>query len=188
MEKPMTSETVPAKSEVIEPITSSADGKRNSYSFHCLHIGQSMSYAACLWRQEVLGAPKVKTPEDWAGCDQARRCGTCPALTMRNEEIAAGKSIYFEARDAWRRAASQVRQWVGPSRLATAVKAVSDFVSPPPKKKEADMLDAIGDMGSFADVVTEAAKPVAPIPVAIAGESPLQMARRIATERANGNV
>lgn len=83
--------------------------------------------------------------------------------------------------------------------------------APPPKARPASVLDAMGDTGDFAAAITAAAverpvtpppaptpmptptvapprvpetpAPAAPRPTAMPGESPLQMARRIAAER-----
>jgi hypothetical protein len=46
-------------STTIEPVSASADGKRNSHSLSCITTGQGMSYAACLWRQDVLSKPDI---------------------------------------------------------------------------------------------------------------------------------
>lgn len=185
------------QSATIEPITSSADGTRNSYSLFCAARGQSMNYAACLWRQGVLSKPDVKTPEDWNSCRTAACSGNCAANNMREEELLAGKSIYFRARLEARRMANNfgaaVRQWVMPA--ATSEKPARTHAAKPAPAKS--MLDAMGSAGTFADAVTEAAKTateapitmtkatpaVVPIVVANTGESPLAMARRIAAER-----
>lgn len=179
--------------EAIEPITSSADGQRNMHSLFCSARGQSMNYAACLWRQGVLNTPiPTKTPEDWNSCRTAACAGACVAMQMRKEELLAGKSIYFRARQAvWRiatHASDITRKWAEPA-FAPKPKSIPGAAP----KAAKSMLDAMGSMGSLADAVTEAAKtptaaPVAAtkvIPIAIAntGESPLAMARRIAAER-----
>ncbi len=191
--------------ETIEPITASADGKRNSYTLSCAPTGQGMNYAACLWRQGVLATPNVKTPADWAACDQARRSGTCTALEMRREEELAGKAIYFQDRNMVQRITAAAVRWILPTfRDKPADRARTPMPSGIEKRPESvkprgagmSMLDAMGSMGSLADAVTVAAKtapsmPPAPRPVpvqvtavALPGESPLQMARRIAAERA----
>lgn len=149
-----------------------------------------MNYAACLWRQNVLAAPDIKTPEDWAPCAKACRDGQCAAVTMRQEEVLAGKSIYFMARDIVRRAADSVRQWVMPTGYGTK----DSKPIPKAKPKATSALDAMGDAGDLASAITLAAteaaskpivatEPAKPIPAALPGESPLQMARRLAAER-----
>lgn len=171
-------------SDLIEPITASADGRRNSYCVNCKTTGQAMSYAACLWRQNVLSAPDIKTPADWAPCAQAARHNECPANTMRKEEVLAGKAIYFVERSSFRTAVetmkATVREWVMP-------KSVTAPRSAPRSLPKTTMLDAMGDAGGYAEAITAAATAprveTRPIPVAQAGESPLQMARRLAAER-----
>lgn len=167
------------QSPVSEPFAASADGKRNSYTLNCLATGQSMNYAACLWRQGVLEVRDIKHPADWAPCDKARCSGTCTALVMRKEEELAGKSIYFRARDFVSSAIDRARAWSMP-------RYGSKASVPVPAKR--DMFDAMGDAGSLADAVTAiAAKPASRTPVILpaaqVGESPLQMARRLAQER-----
>lgn len=172
--------------ETIEPITASADGTRNMFTLKCVPLEQSMNYAACLWRQGVLSSPNTKTPADWAPCGTACRAGTCTALNMRQEEVLAGKAIYFQDRNVFRKVIDAAKQWIMPS-FGTTTPATKP--KPAPKK---DMLDAIGSAGSFADAISVAAKTPASVPVARVipmmvaqtGESPLQMARRMAAERA----
>lgn len=182
-----------------EPISASADGSRNARSLYCDFTSQSMNYAACLWRQGVLGKPNIKTPADWSPCLVARNCNRCTAMEMRSEEEVAGKAIYFTDRHALR---TQVRRW-GDSipaviaRVANPViAAIKTVVKPSAPKPLApkSMLDAVGSAGDFSDALTEAAKAptAAPQPTRVqsplptpnrAGESPLDMARRIAASK-----
>lgn len=172
--------------DTIEPITASADGKRNMYTLKCVPLEQSMNYAACLWRQGVLSVSNIKTPADWAPCGTACRAGTCTALNMRQEEVLAGKAIYFQDRNVFRKVIDAAKQWIMPS-FGTTTPTPKPSIHMPKK----DMLDAIGSAGSFADAISVAAKtsasvPVArviPVVVAQTGESPLQMARRMAAAR-----
>jgi hypothetical protein len=195
----------PDASVVIEPISASADGKRNSHSFGCRILQQTMSYAACIWRQQVLGQPGVKTPEDWSPCREAGRCGTCPANDMRKEEELAGKAIYFADRNNLRQRIEGARQWAHTT-FGNVVSRRSTSTPPTPptlsKPHTADALDVMGEGNDYADaltvVATEAvaashtatAAPIAviaaaprPMPQALQGESPLAMARRLAAAR-----
>lgn len=185
----------------IVPFAFAADGKLNSFTVSCVPMEQTMNYAACLWRQAVLQTPNVKTPADWAGCDKARRSGTCLAVQMRQEEELAGRSIYFRARGFIERIGSAAREWMAeagsfqPSvrRLPASVPHVATVSFSRPKAPTA-MLDAMGSIGDLSHAITAAAKtasaepslsaPAAPVPALLAGESPLQMARRIHAERA----
>lgn len=188
----MTDVLLNQETPVIEPVTASADGRRNAYTMGCAALGQSMNYAACLHRQKVLGDKTLKAPADWQGCAEAAKRGNCVALQMREQELLQGRSIYFRAREAVKQMADAARKWFMPSMGKSA----------PAKKtsKPASMFDAMGDAGTFADAITAAAAdkeghmplpekriPVA-IPVAQAGETPLQMARRLAAERAANGV
>ena len=181
----------------IEPITASADGKRNSYTLNCVPTGQSMNYAACLWRQGVLATPNVKTPADWSACNTARCAGGCTALIMRREEELAGKSIYFEDRNFIRKITDTARKWLMPKTVFSSSYAGKEVPAAERTKSTGSMLDSIGDAGDFADAITAAAKTPTSTPlvaavsrpiisVALAGESPLAMARRLAIGRANG--
>lgn len=176
----------------IEPLASSADGKLNAYTLTCAPLGQSMNYAACLWRQNVLATPNVKTPADWSGCDQARLNKTCTALLMRSEEVLAGKSIYFRARGIVRQLSDAAREWFRPGAAGTKAPPTRPITMVPTPKPAKSMLDAMGSAGDLADAISAAAKTpaspppapvIAPAPVALEGESPLQMARRLAAER-----
>ncbi len=193
----------------LEPLTYSADGKRNSFTLACTPTGQSMNYAACIWRQNVLANPKTITPPDWNVCKEARNEGRCTALIMRKEEELAGKSIYFRCRKALSAASIAAREWIMPKGAATSMPhagsapAARRSAAPPALAvKPKTMLDAMGSMGDLADALSAAAAtpavtpaaavaaaptapppPRAPIPTALAGESPLQMARRLHAER-----
>jgi hypothetical protein len=178
------------------PISASADGKRNTYSRRCDVVEQVMNYAACLWRQNVLAAPNVKTPSDWACCAAAARNGTCNALNMRREEEIAGKAIYFRDRQQ-PSFVDAARKWAHSS-WGTVKKAVIPVASPP---KPAAVLDKLGSLGDYSDAISEAvstapadAPVAAPVPkltptqtpVALPGESPLAMARRLHAEKLAG--
>jgi len=194
---------------VIHPVSASADGKRNSYSRRCSIVEQVMNYAACQWRQSVIGHPKVNVPADWTPCVQAGKDGTCPALTMLSEEYMAGKAIYFVERFNPSLPSSTTRRW-GEKAVSVFGSAVGATPVAKSKAKPSHALDSIADAGDYADAITAyavttptpaptpapkeepASAPVrapvalavpkptqAPMPVALPGESPLAMARRL---------
>lgn len=196
----------------LEPISASADGKRNSHSFGCRILQQTMSYAACLWRQSVLSRPGVKTPDDWSPCREAGRCGTCPANDMRKEEELVGKAIYFTDRNNLRQRIEGARQWAHSTFGTAAGKRVVTTLTTPtaPLPRAVDALDVMGEGNDYADALTAVATeggatshttaatvattvapfaviaaPAAPrpMPQALQGESPLAMARRLAAAR-----
>ena len=194
----------------IEPITASADGTRNGYTLFCDAKGQRMNYAACLWRQSVLDNPATKVPEDWNGCRTAACSGKCNAKEMRQEELLAGKSIYFECRSTFRKLAEVAKEW-GVNFVSKSSAAVKQSImtEPPkeifiqPKTRHASTLDALGATSGLAEAITAAATeqskplekpPVVSEPVAakvssshfepLPGETPLQMARRINSMKA----
>lgn len=165
----------------IEPITASADGRRNSYTINCVPTGQSMNYASCLWRQSLLSSSGIKTPMDWNACDKARCSNECPAVGMRQEEILAGKSIYFMERLFARTLTATARKWLSPTSSFSSSFAKKETIA---EKPPTSMLDAIGEASSFAEAITTAAsKPMMPLSSFYPGESPLQMARRLQAEK-----
>lgn len=182
---------------IIHPVATSADGLRNSFSSRCAVTEQVMNYAACQWRQRVIGAqPSVNTPADWAPCIQAAKSNRCQANTMLQEEQLAGKAIFFVERFNVRTAANAARRW-GEKAVST-LKNLPASIKTAPVAKPADILDSMGDTGDYADAITAAvaetpaAAPVAvvvpkltptPMPVALPGESPLAMARRLHAEK-----
>lgn len=210
----MTAITMPKAPEPSElvPLNFSTDGTKNSFCMRCDAQGQTMSYAACLWRQGVISKPDIRTPADWAPCGDAARQGRCVAVAMRAEEEAAERSIYFrkrvnEAHPMVEAKRSWVNTWDKVRTAATsAVTTIARAVTPAPKAPE-DILDSIGST-SYADALTRAvaedraadtakplaaaAAPVAATPApsvsapitALPGESPLATARRIAALRA----
>ena len=189
----------------IEPLSASADGKRNGYTMFCDTKGQRMNYAACLWRQSVLENPATKIPEDWQSCRTAACSGKCNANAMRQEEVLAGKSIYFECRSTFRKLADVAKEWGVNFVSKTSAPVKKSIMTEPPKEifvqpkpvQHASSLDALGATASFADAITAAAKEqskpvektIVSEPVAakvsgshfepVAGETPLQMARRL---------
>lgn len=167
--------------ESLDPtsLAASASGK-NTFAIACPKQGQRMLYAACLSRREKIDN-RQDYPKDWSVCDT----NECPARALRAEERAAGKSLYFVAREAFSDAVVATRKWV------------TSFVKPQRVKTSAPASDMFAAMGAAADLsgaisiapkavaapATAPRKPTGPIPVALPGETPLQMARRIAAER-----
>jgi len=163
------------------PLAESANGRTNSFCLQCKKAEQSMSYAACLNRIETIRAG-ANVPKDWNVCDTAIGVGQCIARDMRQEEELAGASIYFRAREALQSAASTAMRWFMPGDKKAKTTAA----------RPGSVLDALGDVGSFADAISgsAASAPSAPaarvIPitaVAGAGETPLQIARRLRAEQ-----
>lgn len=210
----MTAITLPKRPDLtdIVPLSSSPDGQLNSFCMRCDKQEQTMSYAACLWRQGVLAKPDIRTPSDWAPCGEAARHGACVALMMRQEEVAAEQAIYFRKRNSEAHPmAEPKRSWHSSAlaKVGTVVRAAADTVrgitTPAPKPAAPrDALDAMGAMPSYAEAITRmvesgehtaaaapapsvpptAGTPAMPAPTAMPGESPLAIARRMAAARA----
>ena len=188
--------------ETIEPITASADGTRNAQSLTCPKLGQSMNYAACLWRQSVLSKPDIRTPADWAPCAGAARSNECTALQMRREEELAGRAIYF--RDRQRAITEARQQWIMPA-IGRRADPGPAAAAPAAPARPAHALDALAGAGGYADALSIAAKqqasapapstpvaaPATPTPAPAAapalqvlpGESPLDALRRMRAQR-----
>ncbi len=162
----------------IEPITASADGKRNAYYLKCDVHGQNRPYAACLSIAARTGDPVVKAI--YEGCLGAIRNRSCPAVQMRESELLEGKAIFFLERQ--RSGTTPVTEFIAAVKHAVPGPVV---VSKP--KDELDIaLKAASD--GYADTITKAiaTHEVAPPKPAIQvkpGESPLEAARRIIAMR-----
>lgn len=149
-----------SKEKQFFPLDASPDGRRNMYSQRCDVLGQVMNYAACLWRQGVLGKPDVRTPADWAPCAEAARCGKCNAVEMRNEEVLKGHSIYFRERGNIQ-PIEPARTWVMPEMAHKGterrpVAAHKPAPAPAPVKAKS-MLDVMGEGSGYADAINVAA-------------------------------
>lgn len=165
-----------------EPIESSADGKRNAFHHHCAIAEGNKAYAVCLHLCEKRKEGAL--PVIYSECSVAIGKKTCPALKMRREEIEKGHAIYF------------IERLKG---LATRI-----FSAPAPKQKSKSrvtnkepVVTDIVDSGNYADAITSAMaaeKDRAPDKPAIetpkvessAGESLLEMAKRIMNEKGVG--
>ena len=82
----------------MKPLTlSDSMGANNSYEVICSESGQTQKYFLCLM-QISLG--KEKNYEGtWKPCRKALQTGSCPAMSMREEEKSKGEPIYYEADD-----------------------------------------------------------------------------------------
>lgn len=148
----------------IYPLDASTDGTRNMYSRRCEAIGQTMNYAACLWRQKVLEKPDVRTPSDWSPCADAARCGKCNAIEMRQEELLKGHSIYFKDRNTVHKAIRSGREWIMPvynAVVSASTSVIASFTKPIAVSKPAvvarpratSVIDAMADSGGYADAI-----------------------------------
>jgi len=165
-------------------IEKSASGKENGFTFSCQAQGCYMQFASCIARLGALDAPGVRVPEDWKACAQHRRANQCQAHKMREEELLAGRSIYFSPRGAISRLVDKAREWVNPwSKPKTPAKPKGDGVDALARVEGLDAAVALpkpehGPMHTHAAPIP---KPVAAVAiVALPGETPLQMARRLA--------
>lgn len=157
------------KEPKFQPISVSADGRRNSYSRRCDVLGQVMNYAACLWRQEVLSKPDIRTPADWAPCSDAARCGRCHAVEMRKEEVLKGYAIYLndrEEKQPRQAIGSSGRSWVmpelerkdhtvrsAPASAPAPQPRTAPVARPAPSARPASVIEAMGSASGYADAL-----------------------------------
>ena len=66
----------------------------NGKVIHCEKVDKHQKYAICLMNYQV-GLPN-NFEQSFAECRPHLRCGECPAMKMRKEEIAAGHALYYE--------------------------------------------------------------------------------------------
>lgn len=156
-----TSEEHVQAEDTFEPLSSSADGRRNAHYHSCKIVEQLRPYAGCLNRMAGGGCGDEE-------CLTAIRKKVCPAIGMRQQEELQGRAIYFTPRGFIAGVIENVRQWVMPSR---------DDVSPshtrksrsepvvPAKRKDSGLLAAATSAGSmtYADAINRATGAVSPV-------------------------
>ena len=154
------------------PLSLSANGKRNAAHLACEHEGYRPAYAACLHKLAKENHPCVKFAAS----------NICVAANMRREETAAGRSLYFVERPRdpglIETVASVVKETA--KRVVASITPVTSF--PVDKSPVIDTGDYASALNKALASKPETKKPAPTIPPkveAIAGESPLAMARRL---------
>ena len=162
-------------------VDTSADAKRNAYSFHCLVTEQRRNYAVCLHlcAQRLEGRLGIL----YSDCSIAINGKRCPALGMRKAEIAKGEPLFFEER---------LKGDLASSARTNAYFATRSAKSKPAKSTVSKPLSVIGniDTGGYETAINAAVKvqitiKPASTPVAVksvgmkAGESLLDLAKRL---------
>ncbi|UUZ75565.1 hypothetical protein LP414_28005 [Polaromonas sp. P1(28)-13] len=153
------------------PVTASESGKNAYYLPNCNVVDHVPAYCSCLDKiKQIKAAGRSAFHE----CSTAARQGRCKAADMRQEEELKGEALYFVPRAGLTQAehgGAPVPSWS--ARMPT------------PKPKRRDLSTNVG--GSFADAINEAMKslpvaprPTMPAPTMVAGETPMQFARRLA--------
>lgn len=170
----------PPLSEVPIPIEASADGKRNAFHVQCSVVGHNRPYAMCLHLCDERKDGRLEIM--YAECSAAIGRKTCPALAMRREEREKGRAIYFIERVRTLGEAIVSKMSDVLAGFGGAAKPATPKSTPSRKSSVIDSIDTTG----YADVITAAVSKPAPAPSvpaieikAQAGESPLQMARRL---------
>lgn len=81
--------------QLIRGAEASEGGDNAFYLASCMHVQHRPAYAACLCKIEDRKKGRL---EGMPECSAAIGRKDCPALPMRQEEILAGKAIYFVSR------------------------------------------------------------------------------------------
>lgn len=174
------------------PPAASRSGK-NAYYIQCPVVEHSAAYCACLDKLQKI-RDKAPSTNSLAACEGGLRTGRCQAAGMEQAELLHGEAIYFVARETL--ATKPGPAWSYESKPAPKV-----LMPPKPPTAQGVRIDT----GGYSDAInaavraTPAQSPVAvaaPIPVPpaapvarvsppamVAGESPIQYARRIAATR-----
>jgi hypothetical protein len=174
-----------------KPITfaSSADTKRNAYTFHCRELDTRQHYAACLHKIELRKNGRLR--EIWSDCSVAISKGLCPAIDMREAETEKGIALYFLERIRFiglEAFVDSAREFFAPQRKGRngrVLKEKPGVATKPVKTTTPDELDLDIDDTSFSDVINKAVTKVEVKPAVIAkqGESLLETARRLLAAR-----
>lgn len=130
----------------------------NAYHFDCAVVEHRPTYFVCLHKMKRM-TEKGDLPEFYAMCEKAIAGKRCVAVQMRDEELLAGKALYFEARQEWVRTKTAVKEVALPSlsgvmirrdELPSTATRTAPAATPKPPQQTIQNLD-------FAQVVTELA-------------------------------
>lgn len=133
------------------PITASAGGDNAYYLSYCDAASHRPGYAVCLGKMKINAEDPAQAERRFGECARFMARGNCKAMSMREEELGAGKAIYFISRTAMikedeERAAALATpktKWGTPKRVSPAQAAK---MSPVP----------VLDSGGYADAINAA--------------------------------
>jgi len=78
------------------PVTASEGGDNTAF-VRCRIYNASRHYAVCL---RIINRKESGDALNWeVDCNRAIACGECPAVPMRDEELQAGRALYYTPRD-----------------------------------------------------------------------------------------
>lgn len=165
-------------------LADSANGKLNAYSHYCTHVMHSKAYATCL--HLIDQRKKGRLSILYADCSVAIGRKTCPAISMRKQEETAKHALFFRERvrhlgeSFVEKASSLFNKITTPSNAKTTKSPVTVKDSfQPDKGGYSDAINNALKSGAKVEVKKEEPKkevtPVAPI----AGESLIEMAKRM---------
>ena len=169
----------------IRPIEDSANGKTNAFSHCCMLVGHFRSYATCLHLIKERESGRLDVL--YSDCSASIGKKSCPAISMRQEEVAAGHALYFQERiknlgNAFLDVASDL--------LNSAVKPFKEIKVKSPVTIVDEMQP---DMGGYSDAINNALKngvvpvelaKVPELPKAKEGESLIELAKRMMLAKA----
>lgn len=75
-------------------------GGKNRYTFWCPAMEQRRFYGSCLCLKASYEAGRIRPDDPFCDCARAMESGNCVALRMREEEMAAGRALYYQDPDS----------------------------------------------------------------------------------------
>ena len=163
-----------SETSTVLPVSASESGKNAYYLPNCDVVEHVPAYCSCL---DKIKSIKARVKGYASECASALRQDRCKAANMRQEEELKGQALFFIPRVALERTESTGEPIDWSARMPTKR-----------RPRATPTTNRITDAGgSFADAINEAMralpespKPTLPAPMMVAGESPMQYARRIA--------
>ena len=165
--------------EIIYPPEKSMSGSNTTY-IGCEVRNARQHYGICLYRLRNVD----RGEETEVGCARAMNGNYCQAKTMRAEEQAAGRALYYVERkipvrivkddsdevstaasaNIDKSSASYQRGWAAvgaktvPTRLKPSTRAVKPVAKPKPVKPQSDFEKGMNATGGVVDAINDAAK------------------------------
>jgi hypothetical protein len=145
------------------PAAASASGKNAYYLGNCECVGHRPSYAACLNKIELRKAGRLSS--SLAECSAAINRRECPAQRLRDEELSAGKAIYFIDR-AVLTASNDERTALESDRITRLMAGERPEPARRPARKTTEAAPAAPAMPTYADAINAALKEARSAPTA----------------------
>lgn len=202
----------PATEQPPYPVEASGWG-RNSFYHYCENHGWRTNFAVCVTLLDHHANKKTSDLGTYSKCLSCISNGSCPAIKMRQEEIAAGQALYYQPRRVVkmptssstfaRRPGTSMSSMMSETtrRRIESLETRFDDADDKPIAKKAqkpkspvteqpivmDMSKMVNDMMKKQELtVMQSSKPATPVTITRnPGESPLEFARRKAQMERN---